>query len=74
MDYYQLRIRVFWDEVVGQALQVRPQFDAEFVHAREVAELVNGTGCICNHVIRQPLLGETIGSPKVANQFISPSS
>src|SRR5437773_12273832 len=67
MNHDQLAIRAPRDEMIGESLQAGGHVDAELVHAREMAELLDRTGHIGEDG-GQPAAGKTFGAPNVSDQ------
>ena len=67
MNDHQFAIRMLRDEMISDALQAGCQVDAEFVHAREMIEMLHRAGHI-GHDIRQSAIRKSFGAPKILNQ------
>src|SRR6185295_9350425 len=60
-------IRAVRDEMIGESLQTGGHVDAELVHSREIAELLDRT-CHIGEDVGQPAAGKAFGAPKVSDQ------
>ena len=69
VDYHQFRIRVLRDEVIGEPLQAARHLHAQFVHARQVVEILHWTDYVRDDSVRETALGKTFVSPEVTDQF-----
>src|SRR5437016_3571686 len=68
MDDDQFSIRALGNKMIRKALQARGEVHAQFIHAREVGELLDWTWHIGNDTVGRSLVGKSFRSPNVLKQ------